>query len=415
MGNSENKVKPIIDKRFNQLSYEQFLIDSKTKKFNKMCMTQVMNADMMIATFGEEQYYKTSEEILESGNIAYRQLGIDHLIHVYIHSYKFFMAVANDDISDEAFYKLMRGFYEQYELANAQNTELGGVSRFAVVFGDDLVDRAKSAFYMHRHLQNNFIEVSDEKIRLIEEREKNVAMFELLNYAITNDKVVPFYQGIHKNESGKINKYEALMRIYDQNGNICPPGFFLEYAKKLKMYLSLSKIVIEKALSDFENKKSKLSINISLLDIQSDEFNKWFLKRIKQFSDPSRITLEFVETEDYTNDGELKEFLDNVRKVGCKIAIDDFGVGYATYTSIVSLKPDIIKIDGGIIRNITKNKDNRIILESICYMARLIGSELVAEYVEDEEIQKIILEKEIHFSQGYYFAKPEKFENLPIF
>ncbi len=408
MTNSQPK---LIDHRYNIQSYEQYLIDMKTKKFNKMCMTEVINADMMIATFGEDDYARTCSEILAMGNMAYQQMGIDHLVHVYVHSYKTFMAVANDDMPDIDFFNLMKTNHQQYELISSRQTGLGGVSRFVLAFGDDLIDHCKSALHLNRDMQNNFIVASDEKERLAAETEETLKMFELIQYAIENDKVVPFYQAIHDNQQNKATKYEALMRIYDQDDNLWLPGTFLEISKQLKLYLPLSKIMIDKSLKDFENCNAMLDINITLYDIQSDDFKDWFLRRIKQHPSPQNITIEFVESEDYNKNEQLMEFLEAVRELGCKIAVDDFGVGFATYTSIVSLKPDIIKIDGGIIRNIHKS-ENAIIVNSICYMASLIGSEVVAEFVADQDIQKAILDNDITFSQGFYFAKPLPFDQL---
>ncbi len=411
MASPENIQPKLIDHRFNIQSYEQYCIDFKTKKFNKMCMTEVINADMMIATFGEDDYVRTCSEVLTMGNMAYQQMGIGHLVHVYVHSYKTFMAVANDDMPDQDFLNLMKVNHQQYELVSSRKTGMGGISRFVVAFGDDLIDHCKSALYVNRDRQNNFIVAADEKERLAAETEESLRIFELLQYAIENDKVIPFYQGIYDNNENKITKYEALMRIYDQEGNLCLPGTFLDISKQLKMYLPLSKIMIDKSLKDFENCDAVLDINITLYDIQSDEFKDWFLQRIKQHPRPQNITIEFVESENYNKNEQLIEFLEAARELGCKIAVDDFGVGFATYTSIVSLKPDIIKIDGDIIRNIHKG-ENAIIVNSICYMAKLIGSAVVAEFVSDRDIQNAILDNNIEFSQGFYLAKPLPFEQL---
>ncbi len=412
--NSNKEQNKIIDKRFNIMSYEQYLIDLEEKKFNKMSMTEVVNADMTIATFGEEQYNRTCQEILESGNAAYVQLGLDQIIYVYSNTYKHFMAVANDDISDEDFLNLMKGFHEQYELIRAEQTELGGISRFAIVFGDNLVDRAKSAYYMNKDLQNNFFVVTDEKETLAAERKENVKLFELLMYVIENKKVVPYYQGVYDNKTKKIEKYEALMRIYDKNNNMHTPGTFLEGAKTLKLYLSLSKIMIDKVLDDFADKESEVSINISLLEIQTQDFKTWLIDRIKRHPKADKLTIEFVETEDYNGNKEVEAFLMEVKNAGCKIAIDDFGVGFATYNSIVSLKPDAIKVDGEIIKNLATDVQSETILDAICYLAKLIDADVVAEFVENEKIQNLVIEHNAEFSQGYHFAKPEPIEKLNI-
>ncbi len=405
---------PKIDVRFNIKSYEQFLIDNEKLKFNKICMTEVVNADMMIACFDENKYYNTSTEILAMGNAAYKQMGIDHLVHVYIHSYKTFMAVANADMSDEDFYMLMKTNHEQYEHIRGQQTGLSGISRFAIAFGDDLVNRCLSAYYVNSDLQNNFIEVANEKEQLQKEQAERVIILDILNHAISTDKVVPYFQGIYDNEAGEINKYEALMRVIGEDGKVYNPGYFLEESKKLKMYLALSRTLIDKALTLFENKKSNLGINISLYDIQSDSFKVWMLERLKKHPHPERVIIEFVETENYSNNNELFVFLSQIRDIGCLIAVDDFGVGYATYSSIIALKPDIIKIDGDIVKTLSISKDSMTILNSICYMADLIGADTTAEFVENGKIQDIVSEHKINYSQGYHFAKPEPIENLDI-
>ncbi len=408
----QSQENPHIDVRFNIASYEQYLKDNEIYKFNKICMTEVVNADMMIACFDEEKYYKTSAEILAMGNAAYKMMGIDHLIHVYIHSYKTFMAVANDEMSDEDFYKLMKTNHEQYELIRGQETGLGGVSRFAIAFGDNLVNRCVSAYYVNKDLQNNFIEVSNEKEMLEKEQNQRVKIFDLISNALENDRVVPYFQGIYDNRTGSIKKYEALMRIIDEDGKVYAPGHFLAESKNLKLYLSLSKTLIDKALKLFENKNIQLNINLSLHDIQSDEFRQWLLERIMQHPIPERVTIEFVETENYCENNYLFEFLLKAKELGCRIAVDDFGVGYATYSSIMALRPHVIKIDGDIIKTLATNEDSRIILNSICYMARLIGTETVAEFVENEEIQNIVIRFNVDYSQGYHFSKPMPIEDI---
>ncbi len=412
--NSNDDFAPHIDQRFGVKSYEQYLRDLKEKKFTKICMTQVLTADMTIATYGEELYFERSRQILAMGNEAYKMMGIDHLVHVYIHSYKSFMAVANDDMSDEDFLGLMKANHEQYELIQTANNEIGGISRFAVAFGDDLVNKAQSAFYYNRDEQNNFIIASNERDLLQAARGEDMAMFEVINRAIMEDEVVPFFQGIRNNHIGEIVKYEALMRIYDKDGKILSPYVFLEVSKKLKLYLPLSKMMIDKALKLFEGKKSDLGINISMYDVASEDFRAWFLKRISEHPDPSKVTIEFVETENYNENDVLIAFLKDAREIGCKIAVDDFGVGFATYTSIISLKPDIIKIDGGIIKRIDSSEENRMVLDSICYMAKLIGAKTVAEFVENESIQRVVEQNGIDFSQGYLYSKPTLAEDKEI-
>ncbi len=404
-----------VDPDYNLPNRHQFKLDAESLKFTKICMTEVVNADMMIATFGEDRYANGCRDVLLSISNALVTLCLDDKIALYSYNYKNFLLAAGDSISDNDFKTIMRSFYDEFERATSEKTELSGISRFVLVFGGtDLIDHAKSALYSNKKSQTNFIISSNEKEIMQEEIQKSVKMFDLLNYAITSDKIVPYYQGIHNNKLNATTKYEALMRIFDAEGNIYNPSKFLDTAKQFKLYTTISKILINKALNDFENRQSELSINISLYDVEQKGFVNWFFNRLESFPDPSRLTLEFVETENYNKGNELYLFLNKAREFGCKIAVDDFGVGFATYTSIISLRPEIIKIDGDIVSNINFSEDNKIILESICYMAKLINATTVAEFVESESIQKTVVEEHIDYSQGYYFSKPQAIENLEI-
>ncbi len=404
-----------IDNRFGIASHVKYAEDIETKGLNKLCMTDVVNADLSIAMVGEEEYMTGCKEVLATITHALKDYGLDSSIFLYSYSYKNFIIAANDGISNENFTNLMQAFYNSYELSTASNNKLSALSRFVLVFGkEDMLNRAVSAHYLNKTSQINFFVATNEKELMRSEMQQNMAVFDLINYAISNDTIVPFYQGIINNKTGKITKYEALIRIYDVKGKLHPPASFLATAKELKLYPKISKIMLDKALRDFENKSAELSLNISLLDIQSEEFCEWFLDRVAKHPSPSRVIIEFLETENYNTDNILNNFISSIRALGCKIAVDDFGVGFATYTSIISLKPDIVKIDGSIIKNLLSNEENKLVLDSICYMSKLIHSQTVAEYIENEAIQKIILENNIDFSQGYFFAKPMPFHELDI-
>ncbi len=404
-----------VDPNYNVFRYEKFKIDVTEKNITKICMTEIINADMTIATVGEELYAAGCKEVLTAGRDAIRQMGLSHCLIHYMHSYKNFIVAATDEISDEQFEKLMRNTYEQFSHSTSEKTELGALARFAVVFGGtDLVNRAKSTFYHHRKSQNNFLIASLETSIIKSNHKENIDMFNIINNAITNNLIIPYYQGMYNNNTGEIDKYEALMRIADLNGNIYVPAQFLDVSKKFKLYHTLSKMMIDKALTDFADKDSELSINISLFDVENNEFTEWFFKRMHAFPNPMNLTIEFVETENYNTGEKLYNFLNVARGLGCKIAVDDFGVGFATYTSIISLKPDTIKIDGLIVKDLANNKDHQIILGSIQYMAKLINAEIVAEFVENAEIQEMLIAENVDYSQGYYFAKPLPLAKLDI-
>gem|GEM_PF-3460846 len=98
--------------------------------------------------------------------------------------------------------------------------------------------------------------------------------------------------------------------------------------------------------------------------------------------------------------------------MGCRVAIDDFGTGYASYARLKNVNADILKIDGSFIRNITSNSLDYQIVASIVHLARMKKMQVVAEYVESEEILRAAMELGIDYMQGYLIGKPEPLSGL---
>ena len=103
-----------------------------------------------------------------------------------------------------------------------------------------------------------------------------------------------------------------------------------------------------------------------------------------------------------------------LQKMGCRIAIDDFGTGYASYARLKDVDADILKIDGSFIRNIVSNSLDYQIVASICHLARMKNMQVVAEYVENEQIRDAAVALGIDYLQGYLIGKPEVMTNLLI-
>ncbi len=100
------------------------------------------------------------------------------------------------------------------------------------------------------------------------------------------------------------------------------------------------------------------------------------------------------------------KFIDDVKKLGVKIAIDDFGAGYSNFERLVNYQPDILKIDGCLIRDIETNSYSLSVVKTIVAFAKEQNIQIVAEFVENENIFDILNNLGIEYSQGYHFGKP---------
>ena len=116
---------------------------------------------------------------------------------------------------------------------------------------------------------------------------------------------------------------------------------------------------------------------------------------------------ELLETEKLEDCFEVQSFIREVKKYGCKIAVDDFGSGYSNFNYIISLNVDVIKIDASLIKDIDTDYNSQIITSSIVNFAKKMGIKTIAEYVHSEAVFNKIRELNIDYAQGYFIGKPE--------
>ena len=228
-----------------------------------------------------------------------------------------------------------------------------------------------------------------------------------LKNAFKNDKVVPFYQPIYNNQSGKIEKYEALVRLIDDQGKAITPFFFLNVAKRSHQYFQLTETMLEKCFEYFKDKEFEFSINLSESDISDIGIHEFILQKLEHYNFGSRVVFEILETENIDNYENVSEFIKSVKYYGAKIAIDDFGSGFSNFQRISQLNVDYIKIDGSLIQNILTDKNSLTIVETIATFAKRLGVKTIAEFVDSQEIQEKVVALGIDYTQGYFISQPK--------
>ncbi len=234
----------------------------------------------------------------------------------------------------------------------------------------------------------------------------NIAMASTIRKALVGGRIVCHYQPIVTISTGKIDKYETLVRMIDEDGTIIMPMQFLPIAKKTKLYSRITKEVIHQACHLFSTRSEEFSVNISIYDMNDSSTVQEIMTTIIQTGTASRIVFEILESDGIENYQEVAQFISKVKALGAKIAIDDFGTGYSNFEHILKLDVDYIKVDGSLIREITDNQRHRIIVETIVDFTQKIGAKTIAEFVSDEAIYNTIKEIGVDYSQGYYTGKP---------
>ncbi len=237
---------------------------------------------------------------------------------------------------------------------------------------------------------------------------ENLDVILRIKEGLKHDRFIPFFQGIVDNKTKKIVKYESLIRLKCDDGKVESPFFFLEHAKKSKLYTKLTQVMIEKTFEKFANLEYEFSINLLLQDIESPKVMKCLVDHLEKYQCGKRVVWEIVESEGIYNFDLVSQFITLVKSYGCKVAIDDFGTGYSNFSYLAKLDIDYIKIDGSLIKDIDTDLVQMATVESILHFARKVGIKTIAEYVENEIIYNHLCSLGVNFSQGYYFSKPQE-------
>lgn len=240
----------------------------------------------------------------------------------------------------------------------------------------------------------------------VEEFRNNLLWVERLHLAIKEDRIFPHYQPIYNYKTGKIDKYEVLMRLV-LDGKIIYPNEYLDIAKKTKLYPELTYKMVEKVISKFATNNYEFSLNLCIEDLMNEELMIYVFDYAEQKGVFDRMVLEIVESEEIDDSDYINKLLKKFKDEGVKIAIDDFGSGYSNYDYLIKLQADYLKIDGSIIKLIENDIRTQDVVKSILEFAQKSNIKVIAEFVSNENIDKILRDIGVDYAQGFYYGKPE--------
>ena len=321
-----------------------------------------------------------------------------------------FLFLSND-------YKREIKFLSNYFYNNAISIENSNIKlrlsfRFGICKNDDseiyqkltiALQEAKKITY------KNYVLYKEDKNR-VEKRDNYIKFNNIIYDALFTHKeakIVPYFQPIVDNITGKIIKYESLARL-EYEEKIYSPYYFVDIVKNGGFSYEMTKIMIEKSIKEVSKYNNTIiSVNITEDDLLTYNLKNYLIEITSKYNvKPQRVMLEILEG--ITNEGAKNNLdqLQELKKAGFTIAIDDFGVDYSNFERIAELDIDMIKIDGKYIKTLLSNEKSYIIVQTITNFAHKLGLKVTAEFVENKEIFDKIKEIGIEYSQGYYFSPP---------
>jgi diguanylate cyclase (GGDEF)-like protein len=250
---------------------------------------------------------------------------------------------------------------------------------------------------------------SDESQRDPERRQTTAAR---IRDALTDDRLSLHTQPIRSLASGGIERYELLLRMTSEEGDLLPAASFIEAAERSGMIQELDRWVVGRALellAEREQQGAPLSLHVnisgaSLTDISVLEFIE---RRLDEGgADPSRCTFEITETANVYDYERATGFADRLTEFGCQVAIDDYGAGFGPFHYLKRIPFDLIKIDGSFVRDMPRSDADQLTVQAIVQIARGLGKTTIAEYVQDDQTAQMLRDYGVDMAQGYHLGRP---------
>lgn len=213
--------------------------------------------------------------------------------------------------------------------------------------------------------------------------------------------------------------YEILIGMRDDGGEDLPPSEFVQAAERYNRMLAVDRWVVDSALHWLKDNPEKfarigmVSINLSGHSLSDAQMMSYLFDRLLEYGlPPEKICFEITETTAISNLPDAVDFMREMRKAGCRFALDDFGAGHATYNYLKHLPLDFVKIDGSFVKDIATDENDFAMVRSINDLAHYMGIQTIAEYVEDEAILARLSEIGVDYAQGYGIERPRWLDSL---
>ncbi|VYU43082.1 EAL domain-containing protein [Clostridium tertium] len=279
-----------------------------------------------------------------------------------------------------------------------------------------LLKRADMAMYLAKINGKNRYEFFDSNILEILNREFDIEKG--LRVAIDNDEIRMLYQPKVSVCTGEVVGFESLVRWYSRELGLVSPNEFIPVAESSGLIISIGKYIIQESLKKCKelslktDKKFKMAINLSEVQIRDDEIVSFIDETIKKLElDSSYVEFEITESIIMKYPEKNIETLERLKKLGVTLALDDFGTGYSSLSYLRTLPIDVLKIDKSFIDGILIEEKCEYIINSIIELSHYLNLTVVAEGVETKEQLEYLSNISCDLIQGYYFSRPIKFED----
>ena len=276
----------------------------------------------------------------------------------------------------------------------------------------ELLAAADLAMYQAKDAGRGGYHLYSEEDKSRERMHNLVHWKEKIEHALIDDRFVLYFQPIMHVQSGTLSHCEALLRMLDDDGTVLAPAAFISAAERTGLiheidHMVLRKVIAQAASVNHHGNRINFSINLSAHAFNDPRLLQTLDEALAEnAADPTDFLFEITETAALEDMPAARKLIETIRALGCRFALDDFGVGFSSFGYIRQLPIDVVKIDGSFIKNLATSPDDRILVKALCDVARGFGKKTTAEFVENAATLSLLGELQVDYAQGYFVGRP---------
>ena len=215
-------------------------------------------------------------------------------------------------------------------------------------------------------------------------------------------------------------RFELLIRMLGDRGEIIPPGKFLSAAERYQLMPTVDRWVVHRACgllgkhsASVGEDIARFAINLSGQSLQDESFLEFVINEIKASGlPPAVLCFELTETATIGNLVKAQNFIRSLQDLGCQFALDDFGTGVSSLAYLKDLSVNYLKIDGSFVRDAITNSRSESMIKAIAQLAKVMCMETIAEYVETDVLRARMADLGVDYGQGFAMGKAQPLEDL---
>ena len=240
-------------------------------------------------------------------------------------------------------------------------------------------------------------------------RRRSIAVADEIVGALRDDRMRLALQPVVSARTRRPAFHEALLRLQRADGTVVAAGEFILVAEQLGLSRLIDRRTLELAVGLLERRPElRLALNVSGLTTSDHD---WLVALHRLTGGDrcltERLTIEITETAASEDLDQAIAFVDSLKELGCRVAMDDFGAGYTSFKNLKLLDIDMVKIDGAFVENLRQDASDRVFIKTLVELAQAFGLETVAEWVGDDATAAILARSGITYLQGYHFGRPQ--------